>query len=175
MPPPSPPAALTKPHKPYFFYGHRKPTQNRPTVRGGLFSNRQTLNPKKFSRPNAASHAPFDLQKWDPDDTVNHKPKYGRDPSERFFVLAKNLSPIARYIVDVFRNHKQWNPQLVAELNRLRRVTPKLVAEVLKFPDIDPRLSSKFFHWAGKTFTSFFSFKSVIVFFTAIWQMQLFQ
>ncbi|KAL8542177.1 hypothetical protein ACS0TY_003150 [Phlomoides rotata] len=150
MPPPSPAAALTKPHKPYFFYGHRKPTQNRPTVRGGLFSNRQTLNPNKFNRPTAASHAAFDLQKWDPEDTLNHKPTYGRDPSERFFFLAKNLSPIARYIVDAFRNHKQWNPQLVAELNRLRRVTPKLVAEVLKFPDIDPGLSSKFFHWAGK-------------------------
>lgn len=72
------------------------------------------------------------------------------DPSERFFILAKNLSPIARYIVDAFRKHNQWSPELVAELNRLRRVTPKLVSEVLKFPDVDPRLSSKFFHWAGK-------------------------
>lgn len=38
----------------------------------------------------------------------------------------------------------------MADLNKLRRVTPKLVAEVLKVPDIDSRLSSKFFHWAGK-------------------------
>ncbi|KAK6131214.1 hypothetical protein DH2020_035044 [Rehmannia glutinosa] len=150
MPPPAPSAALTKPNKPYFFYGHRKPTQNRPIVRGGLFSNRQILNPKKFSHPITAAHESFDLQKWDPDDKVNQKPPYGIDPSEKFFSLAKNLSPIARYIVDAFRKHKQWNPQLVAELNRLRRVTPKLVAEVLKFPDVDPRLSSKFFHWAGK-------------------------
>ncbi|KAK6115383.1 hypothetical protein DH2020_007652 [Rehmannia glutinosa] len=133
MPPPAPSAALTKPNKPYFFYGHRKPTQNRPIVRGGLFSNRQILNPKKFSHPITAAHESFDLQKWDPDDKVNQKPPYGIDPSEKFFSLAKNLSPIARYIVDAFRKHKQWNPQLVAELNRLRRVTPKLVAEVLKF------------------------------------------
>ncbi|KAL0456113.1 UNVERIFIED_CONTAM: Pentatricopeptide repeat-containing protein [Sesamum latifolium] len=150
MPPPAPPPALTKPHKPYFFYGHRKPTQNRPTVRGGLFSNRRTWNPKEFSHPSAAAGEAFDLQKWDPDEKINQKPPLGKDPSEKFFSLARNLSPIARYIVDAFRKHKQWSPQLVAELNRLRRVTPKLVAEVLKFPDVDPRLSTKFFHWAGK-------------------------
>ncbi|KAL0387898.1 UNVERIFIED_CONTAM: Pentatricopeptide repeat-containing protein [Sesamum radiatum] len=150
MPPPAPPPALTKPHKPYFFYGHRKPTQNRPTVRGGLFSNRRTWNPKEFSHPTAAAGEAFDLQKWDPDDNINQNPPLGKDPSEKFFSLARNLSPIARYIVDSFRKHKQWSPQLVAELNRLRRVTPKLVAEVLKFPDVDPRLSTKFFHWAGK-------------------------
>ncbi|KAL2230451.1 pentatricopeptide repeat-containing protein At4g20740 [Sesamum indicum] len=150
MPPPAPPPALTKSHKPYFFYGHRKPSQNRPTVRGGLFSNRRTWNPKKFSHPTAAAGEAFDLQKWDPDEKINQKPPLGKDPSEKFFSLARNLSPIARYIVDAFRKHKQWSPQLVAELNRLRRVTPKLVAEVLKFPDVDPRLSTKFFHWAGK-------------------------
>ncbi|KAL0349382.1 UNVERIFIED_CONTAM: Pentatricopeptide repeat-containing protein [Sesamum angustifolium] len=150
MPPPAPPPSLTKRHKPYFFYGHRKPTQNRPTVRGGLFSNRRTWNPKEFSHPTAAAGEAFDLQKWDPDENINQKPPLGKDPSEKFFSLARNLSPIARYIVDSFRKHKQWSPQLVAELNRLRRVTPKLVAEVLKFPDVDPRLSTKFFHWAGK-------------------------
>ncbi|KAL6560477.1 hypothetical protein OROGR_004036 [Orobanche gracilis] len=162
MPPPAPPAALTKPNKPYFFYGHRKPTQNRPIVRGGLFSNRQILNPKKFSRPTAAdAHESFDLQKWDPDDKVNQKPPYWKDPKEKNFFLAKNLSPIARYIVDAFIKHKQWSPQLVLELNRLRRVTPKLVAEILKFPDVDPRLSSKFFHWAGKLTTfDYLVFKS---------------
>ncbi|KAL3648209.1 hypothetical protein CASFOL_007633 [Castilleja foliolosa] len=149
MPTSAPPVALTKPNKSYFFYGHRKPSQNRPTVGGGLFSNRQILNPEKFSRPTAA-HESLDLQKWDPDDKLNQKPPYGIDPSEKFFSLAKNLTPIARYVVDAFRKHKQWSPQLVAELNRLRRVTPKLVAEVLKFPDVDPRLSSKFFYWAGK-------------------------
>lgn len=149
MPPPAPPAALNKRQKPYFFYGHRVTSQNRPTVRGGLFSNRQTLNPKKFSRPPAAADGPFDLRKWDPEDKSNQNPPHVKDPSERFFILAKNLSPIARYIVDAFRRHRQWSPELVAELNRLRRVTPNLVTEVLKFPDVDPRLSSKFFHWAG--------------------------
>ncbi|CAI9765003.1 unnamed protein product [Fraxinus pennsylvanica] len=147
--PPQPPPPLTKPHKPYFFYGHRKPTQNRPTVRGGLFSNRQLLNPKKLSFPTTTTE-PFDLQKWDPDDKNNQGARYTKDPSEQFFSVAKNLSPIARYIVDAFRKHRQWGPQLVAELNRLRRVTPNLVTEVLKFPNVDPRLSSKFFHWAGK-------------------------
>lgn len=143
MKPPVPPTPVSKP---YFFYGHRQPSQNRPTVRGGLFSNRQTLNPKKLGRP---SEEPFDLQKWDPDHKANQTPFHVNDPSERFFFLAKNLSPIARYIVDAFRNHKYWTPELVADLNRLRRVTPKLVSEVLKFPDVDPRLSSKFFNWAG--------------------------
>ncbi|XP_041994971.1 pentatricopeptide repeat-containing protein At4g20740-like [Salvia splendens] len=144
MKPPVPPTPVSKP---YFFYGHRKPSQNCPTVRGGLFSNRQTLNPKKLVRP---TEEPFDLQKWDPDHRANQTPFHVKDPSERFFILAKNLSPIARYIVDAFRNHKYWTPELVADLNRLRRVTPKLVSEVLKFPDVDPRLSSKFFNWAGK-------------------------
>ncbi|CAA0827248.1 Pentatricopeptide repeat-containing protein [Striga hermonthica] len=150
MPPPAPPATVTKPNKPYFFYGHRKPTKNYPTVRGGPFSNRHIISPKKFSRPTSAVHEPFDLQKWDPDDELNQRRSYAKDPSEKFFSLATNLSPIARYIVDAFRKHKHWSPQLVEELNRLRRVTPKLVTEVLKFPNVDPRLSSKFFHWAGK-------------------------
>ncbi|KAL2478402.1 Pentatricopeptide repeat-containing protein [Forsythia ovata] len=147
--PPQPPPAITKPHKPYFFYGHRNPTQNRPTVRGGLFSNRQSLTPKKLKLPTTTIYEPFDLQKWDPDDKSNHK-AYTKDPAEQFFSVAKNLSPIARYIVDAFRKHRQWGPLLVAELHRLRRVTPTLVTEVLKFPNVDPRLSSKFFHWAGK-------------------------
>lgn len=153
MPLPAPPApALTKTLKPYFFYGHRKPSQNRPTVRGGLFSNRKTLYPNNLSRPSAASDEPFDLQKWHPEDKANQRLPYAKDPCERFYISAKNLSPIARYIVDSFRKHKNWNPELVAELNRLRRVTPKVVAEVLKFPNVDPRLSSKFFNWAGMQF-----------------------
>ncbi|KAG8363669.1 hypothetical protein BUALT_Bualt19G0046500 [Buddleja alternifolia] len=150
MPPPPPQAAPPALTKPYFFYGHRKPTQNRPTVRGGFFSNHRTVNPNKSSHPPSAAQQPFDLQKWDPDQKINRNAPYAKDPSEKFFSLAKNLSPIARYIVDAFRKHKQWTPPLVAELNRLRRVTPKLVAEILKFPDVDPRLSTKFFHWAGK-------------------------
>lgn len=143
MPPQSHPA---KPNKFYFYYGHRKPSQNRPTVYGGLFSNRQTLNPKtpKFNKPTN-----FDLQKWDPDSPKSLKTPATKDPSEQFFSLAQNLSPVARYIVDSFRKHTNWGPQVVADLNKLRRVTPKLVAEVLKV-QTDPRLSFKFFHWAGK-------------------------
>ena len=38
---------------------------------------------------------------------------------------------------------------MVADLNKLRRVTPVLVAEVLKV-QTDPVICSKFFHWAGK-------------------------
>ncbi|KAG8363665.1 hypothetical protein BUALT_Bualt19G0046100 [Buddleja alternifolia] len=157
MPPPPPPPQAAPPAltKPYFFYGHRKPTQNRPTVRGGFFSNHRTVNPNKSSHPPSAAQQPFDLQKWDPDQKINRNAPYAKDPSEKFFSLAKNLSPIARYIVDAFRKHKQWTPPLVAELNRLRRVTPKLVAEILKFPDVDPRLSTKFFHWAGARVDAF--------------------
>ncbi|OIT08002.1 PREDICTED: pentatricopeptide repeat-containing protein At4g20740 [Nicotiana attenuata] len=136
-------------HKPYFFYGHRKPTQHRPTVQGGLFSNRQTINPNRPNPKNSpSSSANFELQKWDPDGNFGLKSQ--KDPSHEFFSLAQRLSPIGRYIVDSFRKHKSWGPPLVAELNRLRRVTPKLVTEVLKHPNIDPKISSKFFHWAGK-------------------------
>lgn len=152
MPPNTPPpTALTKPHKPYFFYGHRKPTQNRPTVRGGIFSNRQTINPNRRNHPPPSSQPPFDLSRWDPDNLPT-RPKYPeKDPSEKFFSLAKTLSPITRYIIDSFRKHHQWGPAVVADLNKLRRVTPKLVTEVLKVPHIDSRLSTKFFHWAGKS------------------------
>lgn len=145
MPPQPSPVTTVKPHRPYFFYGHRKPTQNRPTVRGSLFSNRQTINPATKIQPTSYDPLDFDLQKWDPD-TISRP---GRDPSQEFFSVAKNLSPIARYILDSFRKHGRWGPQVVEDLNRLRRVTPKLVTEILKVPNIDPRLSSKFFHWAG--------------------------
>ncbi|KAL7204595.1 hypothetical protein ACSBR2_017633 [Camellia fascicularis] len=131
----------------YFFYGHRKPSQNRPTVRGGLFSNRQILNPNPNSNPNP--NPQFDLQKWDPDSPTSLSAPPTKTPSEKFFSVAQNLSPVARYIVDSFRKHKNWGPPIVADLNKLRRVTPNLVAEVLKVQS-DPRLSSKFFHWAGK-------------------------
>lgn len=149
MPPGNPPAALAKPHKPYFFYGHRKPAQDRPTVRGGIFSNRQSITLNRLTQPTSAGHDSFDFQKWDPDEKIHGKQLYAKDPSVVFFALAKYLSPIARYIVDSFRKHKRWGPPLVEELNRLRRVTPNLVTEVLKFPNVDPRLSSNFFNWAG--------------------------
>ncbi|GAA0147341.1 hypothetical protein LIER_07065 [Lithospermum erythrorhizon] len=139
-----PPSAATKPHKPYFFYGHRKPTQNRPTVHGGLFTNRRTTTPSHRT----TTTVDFDLKKWYPNNSILLKPQ--KDPSQEFFNIAKTLSPIARYIVDIFRKNKEWGPSVVAELNKLRRVTPKLVAEVLKVPHLHPRISTKFFHWAGK-------------------------
>lgn len=147
MPPKSAaPTAITKSNKAYFFFGHRKPTQNRPTVHGGLFTNRQTVNPN----PKTPSQVlpPVDLTKWDPD-LPRTRPSEN-DPTEKFFSVAQTLSPIARYILDSFRRNRHWGPSVVADLNKLRRVTPKLVAEVLKVPNIDPRLSTKFFHWAGK-------------------------
>ncbi|KAK2997949.1 hypothetical protein RJ639_025664 [Escallonia herrerae] len=145
MPPQAPPP---KPNKFYFFYGHRKPSQNRPTVHGGLFSNRETINPKN-PKPNKPTN--FNLQKWDPDspNSLKTPPPTETTPSERMFQIAQTLSPVARYIVDSLHKHKHWGPPAVADLNKLRRVTPKLVAEVLKV-QTDARLASKFFHWAGK-------------------------
>lgn len=146
-------------NKLYFFYGHRKPTQNRPTVQGGLFSNRRTVKPTTNERPTKNS---FDLQKWDPDSPrALSSTQSTKTPSEQFFSESQNLSPIARYIVDTFRRHNHnWGPPLVQDLNKLRRVTPKLVAEVLKVQG-DPRLSSKFFHWAGnQNIYSFFFFNT---------------
>ncbi|KAJ1378588.1 Tetratricopeptide-like helical domain superfamily [Sesbania bispinosa] len=141
MPPQPPP---TKPNKFYFFYGHRKPSQNRPTVRGGLFSNRQTLTP---SKPKTTE--PFDIQKWDPHFLSN--PNRPSPPSpEASFSVSLRLSPIARFIVDAFRkNSYKWGPPVLTELNKLRRVTPNLVAEVLKV-QTNPTLAFKFFHWAEK-------------------------
>ncbi|KAD5962006.1 hypothetical protein E3N88_13479 [Mikania micrantha] len=145
MPPQAAPPATVS-NKFSFFYGHRKPSQNRRTVRGGLFTNRQTLNPNQNHQYPTTS---FDLQKWSPEESVTTPPRRLPSPSQHFFAVAQSLSPIARYIIDSFRKHKHWGPQVVADLNKLRRVTPKLVAEVLKVQS-DPIMSSKFFHWAGK-------------------------
>lgn len=146
-----PPRSLPpNPKKHYFFYGHRKPSQNRPTVHGGLFSNRQTLNPKsKIPKTRFSAPSIFELSKWDPDypQTISSPPT--KTPSEKFFSVAQKLSPIGRYICDSFRKHRNWGPPIIADLNKLRRVTPDLVSEVLKV-QTDPKISSKFFHWAGK-------------------------
>ncbi|GMN53704.1 hypothetical protein TIFTF001_022836 [Ficus carica] len=151
MPVQPPPA---KPQKFYFFYGHRKPTQNRPTVRGGLFSNRHSLKPPKP----IPTHHPIDLSKWDPQNPHRFSSTPKPTPSLSF------LSPIARFITDAFRRHNSlWDPPLVSDLRKLRRVTPDLVAEVLKVQS-DPSLASKFFHWAGNqkgyrhTFASYNAF-----------------
>nr|XP_043609746.1 pentatricopeptide repeat-containing protein At4g20740 [Erigeron canadensis]XP_043609747.1 pentatricopeptide repeat-containing protein At4g20740 [Erigeron canadensis] len=140
-----PPRSSTISNNFNFINGQRKPTQNRPTVHGGLFSNRQTHNPNKNHHQPTTN---FDLQKWSPEEHVTVTPSRP-SPSQHFFSVAQTLSPIARYIVDSFRKHKHWGPEVVADLNKLRRVTPKLVAEVLKVQS-DPVMSSKFFHWAGK-------------------------
>ncbi|CAI8596348.1 unnamed protein product [Vicia faba] len=141
-----PPQTPTPPNKFYFYYGHRKPSQNRPTVRGGLFSNRQTLPPPK-PKTNKHTHL-FQIQKWDP-----HFLSHSNSPSpspEASFSASIRLSPIARFIIDAFRkNDYKWGPPVVTELNKLRRVTPTLVAEVLKF-QTNPTLAFKFFHWVGK-------------------------
>ncbi|KAL1166290.1 hypothetical protein V6Z11_A06G187100 [Gossypium hirsutum] len=142
MPPKSVPLPA-KPSKPYFFYGHRKPSQNRPVVYGGLFSNRQVLKPPQSPLPPSP---PFDLRKWDPHHlSQNPSPPPISTPHQHL-----KLSPIARFIIDAFRKSQySWGPSVVFELNKLRRVTASLVAEVLKVQD-DPILASKFFHWAGK-------------------------
>ncbi|KAK4285433.1 hypothetical protein QN277_002130 [Acacia crassicarpa] len=146
MPPQSP--LPSKSNKLYFFYGHRKPSQNRPVVRGGLFSNRQTLNPKK---PKNTEVQPFDIHKWDPH-FLSQSPSSSAlalSP-ETSFSISLRLSPIARFIIDAFRkNQNKWGPSVVAELQKLRRVTPNLVVEVLKVQN-NPTLASKFFHWTGK-------------------------
>ncbi|KAK8501000.1 hypothetical protein V6N13_062767 [Hibiscus sabdariffa] len=142
MPPKSIPVPA-KASKPYFFYGHRKPSQNRPVVYGGLFSNRQILKTPQTPPPHSP---PFDLQKWDPHH-LSRNPSPPPIPNPR---QNPKLSPIARFIIDAFRkNQYTWGPTVVFELNKLRRVTPLLVTEVLKVQD-DPVLASKFFHWAGK-------------------------
>ncbi|KAK9682481.1 hypothetical protein RND81_10G076900 [Saponaria officinalis] len=144
MPPQPPPR---KPTNLYFFYGKRKPSQNRPTVYGGLISNRQTLNPK--TTPHHPTPSNFSLNNWYPD-TQNHlKPTQFNTPSHKFFQIGQRLSPISRYIFDSFRKHRKWCPEVVSDLSRLRRVNPDIVAEVLKASD-DPVICSKFFHWAGK-------------------------
>nr|DAD34756.1 TPA_asm: hypothetical protein HUJ06_005396 [Nelumbo nucifera] len=148
------PTPNTNTNKLYFFYGYRKPSQNRPTVRGGLFSNRKTLNPNQFEtlnskrQPSSTSSTTFDLQKWDPNSPQTLTSSPIKPSPENFFSVARTLSPIARYICDSFRKYKNWGPAVIADLNKLRRVTPNLVAEVLKV-QTDPKISSKFFHWAA--------------------------
>ncbi|XP_020533891.1 pentatricopeptide repeat-containing protein At4g20740 [Jatropha curcas] len=136
------------PRKPYFFYGHRKPSQNRPVVRGGLFSNRQTIKPPTLSKPqNPSSH--FDFQKWDPQNPSPSNPT-SLSQNHSLSSVSQRLSPISRFIRDAFRiNGNHWGPPVVNELRKLRRVTPDIVAEVLKVEN-NPHLASKFFHWAGK-------------------------
>ncbi|XP_048235737.1 pentatricopeptide repeat-containing protein At4g20740 [Ricinus communis] len=142
-----PPQSLPPP-KPYFFYGHRKPSQNRPVVRGGLFSNRQIIKPQNSIKPK--NPVPFDLQNWDPQNPCPSSKSPPLSQNHSLSTLSQRLSPISRFIRDAFRkNSNKWGPPVVAELRKLRRVTPDLVSEVLKVEN-DPHLASQFFHWAGK-------------------------
>ncbi|KAJ0909240.1 putative tetratricopeptide-like helical domain superfamily [Helianthus annuus] len=144
-----PPPQTTVPKAFNFISGHRKPTHNhRPTLHGGLFTNRQTHNPNQTHHHHHHPTPTFTLQNWTPQDPLTTPPPPPQSPSHHFFAVAQTLSPIARYITDSFRKHKHWGPQVVADLNKLRRVTPKLVAEVLKV-ESDPVIASKFFHWAA--------------------------
>jgi hypothetical protein len=143
---PQPP--ILKPQNKFnFSYGHHKPSQNCPIVRGGLFSNRQSLSLNKTQTPKPQP-GPFDLHNWDP----HFLPQSSTTPhtfnNNNSSLL--RLSPITRFIVDSFRkNQNRWGPPIVSELNKLCCVTPNLVAEVLKL-QLDPTLASKFFHWASK-------------------------
>ncbi|CAN8325415.1 unnamed protein product [Cochlearia groenlandica] len=139
--------------KPNFFYGHRKPSRNRPVVHGGLFSNRQSLSrdsPQSLSN-SRGDRTPFDLRKWDPETRLSsEQPSSSPSPSALISAASERLSPIARFVLDAFRkNRNHWGPSVVSELNKLRRVTPSIVAEVLKVGN-DAAVAAKFFHWAGK-------------------------
>ncbi|KAL6288647.1 hypothetical protein ACE6H2_006157 [Prunus campanulata] len=127
MPPKSPPP---KPQNFTFFHGHRKPSQNRPTVRGSLFSNRVSLPDRKYPTASPQSQ-PFELSKWDPQLPQSSPSTSSSNPADT--TLFSFLSPIARFILDAFRKNKNhWAPPVVLELRKLHRVTPDLVAEVLK-------------------------------------------
>ncbi|CAN1813813.1 Pentatricopeptide repeat-containing protein At4g20740 [Linum perenne] len=142
MPPNSPPPSA--PQKFTFFYGHRKPSQNRPVVRGGVFTNRRPPN----LPPSKTPFSQFDIKKWDP----QHPSPPARSPPQQGHSLAvsERLSPIARFVVDAFRkNGNHWGPPVAAELAKLRRLTPELVAEVLKV-ESNPHSATKLFNWAGK-------------------------
>uniref|UniRef100_A0A1J3GWD6 Pentatricopeptide repeat-containing protein n=3 Tax=Noccaea caerulescens TaxID=107243 RepID=A0A1J3GWD6_NOCCA len=150
---PKPPSLPDKSLKPNFFYGHRKPSRNRPVVYGGLFSNRQSLSQDSPQpQSNSVAHrTPFDLRKWDPETRLpSEKAPSSSPPSTVISAASERLSPIARFVLDAFRkNRNHWGPSVVSELNKLRRVTPSIVAEVLKTGN-DAAVAAKFFHWAGK-------------------------
>ncbi|KAG0496060.1 hypothetical protein HPP92_000751 [Vanilla planifolia] len=158
MPPgTSSPASATRKH--YFYYGHRRPSQNRPVVYGGLFTNRKTLpSSSPFSaadfdllsvrRPSKLPPSTaIEIRDWDPDPPST--PISVSPPS--LSSSDRRLSPLARFICDAFRRNSRWCPAVVRELNKLRRVPPDLVAEVLRSrPVLPPSLSTRFFHWAGR-------------------------
>ncbi|CAA7017626.1 unnamed protein product [Microthlaspi erraticum] len=130
---PKPPNLSDKSLKPNFFYGHRKPSRNRPVVYGGLFSNRQSLSqdsPKPQSN-SVADRTTFDLRKWDPETRLpSERAPPWSPPSTVISAASERLSPIARFVLDALRkNQNHWGPSVVSELNKLRRVTPSRGSE----------------------------------------------
>ncbi|KAL9233800.1 hypothetical protein vseg_008749 [Gypsophila vaccaria] len=143
------------PPNPYFFHGKRTstPSHTRPTVHGGLFSNRRTEPPSPTTNhhPNHRNQKPtiFSPNKWDPHPQFPPKPPQPAPPATAPPQTGRHLSPIARYVFDSFNRHSKWGPPVVSDLSRLRRLTPNVVAEVLKVVG-DVSFCSKLFHWAGK-------------------------
>ncbi|XP_072958971.1 pentatricopeptide repeat-containing protein At4g20740 [Typha angustifolia] len=150
--------------KPYFYYGHRAPSQNRPVVRGGFFSNRKTLpsaaaasllSDRRLLRPS------IDFRDWD-----SSSPTSPSSPSSSSLPSLpssdRRLSPLARFVLSSLRRHRRWGPAVISDLSKLRRVPSSLVSEVLRSrPALPPSLSLPFFLWSGKqkrfrhSFTSF--------------------
>ncbi|KAG6475319.1 hypothetical protein ZIOFF_064537 [Zingiber officinale] len=107
-----------------------------PSAYRDYFSNVALINPTESSA--TSTPQPLQYQEITP-------------PSPSVPAIDRRLSPLARYVLDSFRRHRRWCPEVLSDLRKLRRFPPDLVAEVLRSrPLIDPSLSTQFFHWAGK-------------------------
>ncbi|ERN13178.1 hypothetical protein AMTRI_Chr11g150270 [Amborella trichopoda] len=141
------------PSKYYFFYGRRKPSQSRPIVEGGLFTNRKTRGtvlPPLYKPNNKPPTKTFNPDLWNPDcitPKMQTKTHSSSEPSS-LSSASRKLSPIARYVCDTIRRHGTWGPQVLSDLNKLHRVPPSTVTEILKSSLLNPSLSSRFFNWA---------------------------
>ncbi|KAK8952965.1 Pentatricopeptide repeat-containing protein [Platanthera guangdongensis] len=139
-----------------FYYGHRRPSRNRPVVFGGLFTNRKTLpsstvegdtlSGSRQSKPRPSTTIHF--RDWDPDlpssSSSSSAPPSLTDSDRR-------LSPLARFICDSLRRNHRWCPAVLSDLNKLRRVTPDIVSEVLRSrPLLPASIYTRFFRWAGR-------------------------
>eukprot|EP01018_Ginkgo_biloba_P038962 Gb_04675 [translate_table: standard] len=139
-------------NKIYIYHGHRRATENRPSVTGGLFTNRRSrsepLVDVRRRKTESNDFKPFKTELWDPD-SLNMKSRRIQTSDEKNFNAGRRLSAIARYVCESFNKHKKWGPEIVADLKKLHRVTPNVVTEVLKVQN-NAQLASKFFHWAGR-------------------------
>ncbi|KAJ6811291.1 pentatricopeptide repeat-containing protein [Iris pallida] len=142
MPPAPNPTA-----KPYFYYGHRRPSQNRPVVRGGLLTNRRS-HPIP-NKPTAAPTAATNFLQWDP-----HAPAPASPPPPSSVPASlRRLSPLARFLLDSLLRHRRWGPPLLSDLSKLRRITPHLLTELLRHqppPHLPPDLLLRLFHHASR-------------------------